>query len=68
MPIIEQPFNPDESYFDEALGYGVAFLGFCFQFFSGFQLPFPFNIIFLPLSLVEWFLRIQISMSSVGVQ
>ena len=41
--------------------------GFLFQFFSGFTLPFPLNIIFLPLTLVEWFLRIQISMSAAGV-
>ena len=119
VPFTPQPFNPDESYLDEILGYSVAvceasrpgpnatpilpamyqkpvptrarratrpsalvltrvaplstgrvppqFFGFSFQFFSGFQLPFPMNIIFLPLSLIEWFLRIQISMTADGV-
>jgi len=67
VPFIAQPFDPEESYLDEAIGYSMAALGFSFQFFSGFQLPFPLNIIFLPLSLIEWFLRIQISMSDAGV-
>ena len=67
LPFIPQPFDPDESYIDEAIGYGLAFFGFSFQFFSGFQLPFPMNIIFLPLTIIEWFLRIQISFSSGGV-
>ena len=65
--IIDKPFNADESYVDEAVAYTVAFFGFSFQFFSGFQLPFPMNIIFLPLSLIEWFLRLQISFSADGV-
>ena len=42
--------------------YTMAAAGFSFQFFSGFKLPFPLNIIFLPLNIIEWFLRIQISM------
>jgi len=67
LPFVEQPFNADESFLDEAIGYSVAFFGFSFQFFSGFQLPFPMNIIFLPLSLIEWFLRVQISFSADGV-
>ena len=67
VPLVAQPFVPEESYLDEFVGYSTAFCGFCFQFFSGFTLPFPLNIIFLPLTLIEWFLRIQISMSDVGV-
>ena len=42
-------------------------LGFFFQFFAGFQLPFPLNVIFLPLTIIEWFLRIQISFTDAGV-
>jgi len=38
--------------------------GFLFQLVSGFGLPFPLNIIFLPLTLIEWFLRIQITMTA----
>ena len=68
VPFVAQPFNPEESYLDEILGYGLAVCGFSFQFFSGFQLPFPLNIIFFPLTCIEWFLKIQISMTDVGVK
>ena len=60
--IITQPFDPDKSYIDEAIGYGLAAFGFSFQFFNGFALPFPLDLVFLPLTIVEWFLRFQISM------
>ena len=64
VPLIEQPFDPDESYLDEAIGYTLAACGFAFQFFNAFALPFPLNLIFLPLTIIEWFLRFQISMES----
>lgn len=57
------PFDPNESFLDEAIGYSLAALGFSFQFFNGFSLPFPLNIVLLPLTMIEWFLRIQISMT-----
>ena len=38
--------------------------GFAFQLFNGFALPFPLNIVFLPLTIVEFFLKLQISASS----
>ena len=66
MPFIVQPFDPDESYLDEAVGYSLAAVGFLFQIFNGFSLPFPLNLIFLPLTIVEWFLRIQITMTPGG--
>jgi len=62
VPLIKQPFDPDESYLDEGIGYGLAAVGFIFQITNGFNLPFPLNIIFLPLTILEWILRIQISM------
>jgi len=67
VPLIKQPFDPDESYLDEAVGYSLAAVGFCFQIFNGFNLPFPLNIVFLPLTIIEWFLRIQISFESTAV-
>jgi hypothetical protein len=67
VPFIQQPFDPDESFLDEAIGYSLAAVGFCFQLFNGFNLPFPFNIIFLPLTIIEWFLRIQISFESTAI-
>ena len=62
VPFIAQPFDPEESYLDEGIGYTLAAFGFCFQIFNGFSLPFPLNLVFLPLTIIEWFLRIQISM------
>ena len=56
------PFDFETSYLDEILGYSVAAAGFSFQIFNGFQLPFPLNLLLLPLTVVEWVLRIQISM------
>ena len=66
VPFIEQPFDPDESYLDEIVAYTLAAVGFSFQIFNGFSLPFPLNLIFLPLTLIEWFLRLQITMQSDG--
>ena len=60
-------FDPENTYLDEVIGFGAAAFGFSFQFFAGFTLPFPMNIIFLPLTFIEWFLRIQISMTDAGV-
>ena len=62
VPFIDQPFDPNESFMDEFVGYSLAAAGFCFQFFNGFTLGFPLNIVFLPLTIIEWFLRVQISM------
>jgi len=62
VPLIKQPFDPDESFLDETIGYAIAAVGFIFQITNGFRLPFPLNIIFLPLTILEWILRLQISM------
>ena len=67
VPFIAQPFDPDESFLDEAVGYSLAAFGFFFQITNGFALPLPFNLIFLPLTIIEWFLRIQISMTNAPV-
>ena len=49
--------TPEETIIDEVVGYGLAGLGFYTQLVYGFGLPFPFNIIFWPLGIVEWYLR-----------
>ncbi|CAD7961959.1 unnamed protein product [Amoebophrya sp. A25] len=46
--------NEDESLMDEAAGYGAAGVGFLFQLYMGFSLPFPFWIVFLPASIAEY--------------
>ncbi|CAE8727020.1 unnamed protein product [Polarella glacialis] len=42
-----------DTYIDEAIGWGVAFLGFLTQCAFGFHVPFLFNIFLWPLQLVE---------------
>lgn len=54
MKILE--LNHEDTFLDEIVGYGVAFLGFWFQISYGFRLPFPLNILLLPISMLEWFL------------
>lgn len=49
--------HEDDTYLDEVVGYSLAAVGFAFQFFNGFQLPFPMNIIFFPLTVIEWYIR-----------
>lgn len=62
LPFVKKPFDPNETYVDEAVAYGLGAVGFLYQIFTGFALPFPLNLVFLPLSIIEWFLRFQISM------
>ena len=39
----------EDSYIDEVLSYVFAALGFYFQYKIGFDVPFPFNLLLLPL-------------------
>ena len=39
-----------------------GFVGFWSQFWSGFSLPFPLNILLLPVRLMEWGLRVVVFM------
>jgi hypothetical protein len=50
-------FDENESYLDEVIGWSLALLGVYIQLSNWFTLPFPFNILLLPLSINEWFLR-----------
>jgi len=49
--------DPDDSMLDEISGWTLALVGVYFQLSQGFMLPFPFNIVLLPLSIIEWILR-----------
>lgn len=53
----KQPFNPNESYLDEAIAYPLAAAGFYFQLVNGFTLPGYWGYVFFPLDIVEWTLR-----------
>lgn len=61
LPGVSAPFDPDTSYFDEAVAYTLGGLGLAWQLSTGFTLPFPLSLILLPLSIVEWLLRWQVT-------
>lgn len=46
------------------LAYGVAILGFMWQYNNSFSLPFPLNILLLPASIFEWMLTYVVADSS----
>ena len=41
----------------QVVGFTLAGCGFLYQVTTGFELPFPLNLVFLPLTAVEWLLR-----------
>ena len=45
---------------DEIIGWAIAAQGFWFQLSTGFSVPFPFNVLLLPLSMLEWYLKLQV--------
>ena len=59
--VIGPDFDPEGSIIDDLIGWIIAAQGFMFQLNSGFTLSFPFNIIFAPLTFLEWYLKFQIS-------
>jgi hypothetical protein len=48
--------DADKSYWDEVVGYLLAALGLYFQLSRGFSLPFPLNLLLLPVTVAEYFL------------
>ena len=65
LGLVGKDFDPNESVLDEIVGFIIAAQGFMFQLTQGFVLPFPFNVLLSPLSMVEWFLRL-LSVTSTG--
>ncbi len=49
-------FNDEDSYLDEIIGWTVALFGVYYQLTSLFSVPFPFNVLLLPLTIVENYL------------
>jgi hypothetical protein len=45
--------DPNTTYMDEAVGWGMAAIGFLFQMRNWFGLPFPFWLIMFPISMME---------------
>ena len=49
-------------------GFVFALFGFGCQLMSGFTLPFPINILLLPLSITEWWIRFILADSALFVE
>ena len=56
----------EDTYIDELVGYAVAALGFYVQWNLGFGVPFPFNIVLMPLDMVEWYIRYSVTTGGTG--
>jgi len=59
--------NGYKGYLDEVIGYTLAFLGVYWQISSGYTIFFPLNIVLLPLSIIETFLKWQIFVEAAGL-
>jgi len=51
----------EETYIDEIVGFGLAFVGLVWQLRSGFGLPFPLNVLLFPFSIAEYTLIWMVS-------
>eukprot|EP00928_Gymnodinium_smaydae_P044389 TRINITY_DN29615_c0_g1_i1.p2 TRINITY_DN29615_c0_g1~~TRINITY_DN29615_c0_g1_i1.p2 ORF type:complete len:388 (-),score=102.35 TRINITY_DN29615_c0_g1_i1:229-1347(-) len=67
LPFVKKPFNPDESYLDEIIGFPLAAVGMYWQFKSQFGLPFWAHIPLFPLDIVEYWLEFQITWGSTAL-
>lgn len=47
----------EDSYIDEVVGFSLAALGLWFQLSSGFRIPFPLNLLFFPVTFLEFWLK-----------
>jgi len=61
MGIRRDDFNPDDTYVDEVVSAVTFAAGLWFQLSRGFAVPFPLDLVLLPVSLCEGFLRWQIT-------
>lgn len=55
--------KPDakDSFVDEGFSYLFATIGFYTQFRFGFQVPFPFNVVLFPVSMMEYYIKWSIT-------
>merc|ERR1712032_689567 len=59
------PENHEDTYIDEVVGWSLAGVGFMWQLTGGFSLPFPLNVLFFPLNIVEGIIQWSITSSTV---
>mmetsp|Transcript_116779 Transcript_116779/g.376909 ORF Transcript_116779/g.376909 Transcript_116779/m.376909 type:complete len:338 (+) Transcript_116779:55-1068(+) len=55
--------GPEETRIDELAGWAVAVLGFLFQLYNGFHVPFPLSLFLWPVQLVEAIIVWSVSMA-----
>jgi len=58
--------TPETSLLDEVVMYTLAGVGIYSQVFSGFAIIFPLNLVLFPLTVVEWWLRYQVTFGGAG--
>lgn len=58
--------NHEETSVDEYASYLFAAVGFVFQFFVGFQAPFPLSLFLWPFEIGEWVIRYGVMRSNEG--
>jgi hypothetical protein len=58
--------NPKETMIDELSSYGFAIAGFYFQYLCGFHVPFPFNVVLLPVGTMEAWIRWSVTKLASG--
>ena len=49
--------DDEDTYIDEVAGFLLAFLGFYFQWYLGFYVPFPLNLILFPFEMAESYIQ-----------
>ena len=55
------------SFLAEMVGYALAVAGCWCQWHWGFAPPFPLNIVLMPFTMVEWYLRWSIGTTAAGL-
>mmetsp|Transcript_52204 Transcript_52204/g.148816 ORF Transcript_52204/g.148816 Transcript_52204/m.148816 type:complete len:338 (-) Transcript_52204:172-1185(-) len=55
--------GPENTYIDEVAGWAIAALGFLFQLYNGFHVPFPFSFVIWPIQIVEAVIVWSVSMA-----
>lgn len=51
------PKDYSKTHIDETIAYAFATMGFIFQTYHWFDMPFPFNILFFPVGIAEYYIR-----------
>lgn len=58
--VVGVDYDPENSILDDVIGWILSAQGFWFQLSTGFSVPFPFNILMTPLTMIELLLKAQV--------